>query len=355
METSRFRDHLSDYLESRLPAGEQDAVEAHLAASPDARAELAALREVWTGLDEWAKTPPSDPPMFFRDNVLSAVERTGTRKGYWSGGQAKLSVWERIFPSTGRLVFASGLVGGVVIVVGFLAANSALTVSGPVRVANVTMPLARMASGLVLPYAGQVAENDKADAAPRLVISTSHTLTPDAHAVCDFTFWLENATQGSARFTVVGDKTVPGLATEPGKTFDYAGLSGSAARTLRVPLDAGKPTALAIQVRWKATGTEHERYLFVPTSVAATAEGAVSGPSPAFTLADMPLLDALQQVATATRVPITLEDVPNPEALRARIAMDGKENTSVALRRALEPLGLRVSRSPAGVLVTADR
>ncbi|MBC8139064.1 MAG: hypothetical protein H8F28_24590 [Fibrella sp.] len=352
MDTSRFRDNLSDYVENRLPAGAKSEVETHLATSPEARADLAALKEVWHGLDDWAKTPVEEPPMFFRDNVMSAVERTGTRRGYWSGeNRAKSSVWERLFPNTGRLVFAAGI-GGVVAVAGFLATTNALTPDTPAQMASIRTPLSRVASGLVLPYDGQVAENDTADAAPRLVISTGRTLTPDAHTVCDFTFWLENAAQGSARFTVIGANTVPGITPDANKTFNYAGISGSAAQTLRIPFDAQKPYALALKVRWTAIGSAHERYLFVPTGSTAITEGTAPAPSPAFTTAEMPLLDALQQVATVTGTPITLEDVPDTATLRVRVAADGKESVSVALRRSLSPLGLRVSRSPAGVLIT---
>lgn len=352
MEKSRFRDNLSDYLENRLPAGAKSELETHLVASPEAQADLASLKEVWQGLDDWAKNPVEEPPMFFRDNIMAAVERTGTRRGYWSGdNQAKASVWEKLFPNSGRLVFAAGI-GGVVAVAGFLVATNALTPNAPAQLASVGTPLSKVASGLVLPYAGQVAENDTADAAPRLVISTGRTLTPDAHTVCDFTFWLENATQGSARFTVIGDNTVPGLAPDPNKIFNYAGISGSAAQTLRVPFDAQKPSALALKVRWTAMGSAHERYLFVPTGATAITESTVPTPSPAFTTAEMPLTDALQQVATATNTPITMEDVSGIESLRVRVSADGKESVSVALRRSLSPLGLRVSRSPAGVLVT---
>ncbi|MBC7806351.1 MAG: zf-HC2 domain-containing protein [Akkermansiaceae bacterium] len=352
METSRFRDNLSDYIENRLPAGARGEVDAHLAASPEAQSDLADLKEVWQGLDSWAKTPDAEPPMFFRDNVLSAVERTGTRRGYWNGeSRAKSSVWERLFPNAGRLVFAAG-VGGVVAVAGFLVATDALNPVTPAQLASVGTPLSRVASGLVLPYAGQVVENDTADVAPRLVISTGRTLTPDAHTVCDFTFWLENAPQGSARFTVVGESTVPGVASSANKTFNYAGISGSAAQTLRVPFDAQKPSALTLKVRWTAIGSAHERYLFVPTSSTAITESASFVPPPPFTTSEMPLLDALQQVATVTSTPITLEDAPGTDALRVRVSADGKESVSVALRRSLSPLGLRVSRSPAGILIT---
>ncbi len=350
MEISRFRDTLSDYVEDRLPAGAKGEVEKHLAASPEAQSELAALKAVWQGLDTWAQTPGEEPPMFFRDNVLSAVERTGTRRGYWNGEKgATGSIWERMFPNTGRLVFAAGI-GGVVAVAGFLVATNALVAPDAQMqlAARVGSPLSGVAGGLVLPYAGQVAENDMADAAPRLVISTGRTLTPDAHTVCDFTFWLENAAQGSARFTVLGDNTAPGA----GETRNFAGISGGAAQTLRVPFDAQKPSALALKVRWTAIGSAHERYLFVPTSATAITDGTVAVPSPAFTTPEMPLLDALSQVATATGTAITLEDVPGVESLRIRLSADGKESVSVALRRSLEPLGLRVSRSPAGVLIT---
>lgn len=351
METSRFRDNLSDYLENRLPLGAKSEMETYLAASPEARADLAALKAVWDGLEDWSKAPAEEPPMFFRDNVLSAVERTGTRRGYWSGeSRTKSSVWERLFPNAGRLAFAAGI-GGVVAVAGFLVATNALAPNAPGQLAEVGTPLARAASGLVLPYAGQVAENDTADAAPRLVISTGRTLTPDAHTVCDFTFWLENAPQGSARFTVIGNGSVPGLAAEADKTYNYAGIAGSAAQTLRVPFDAQKPSALALKVRWTAIGAAHERYLFVPTSTAAIMEGTAPTPAPAFTTAEMSLRDVLQQVATITNTPITLEDVSGADSLRARVAADGKETVSVALRRSLSPLGLRVSRSPAGVLI----
>lgn len=348
MDTNRFRDNLSDYMENRLSAAERGAMDAYLSASPDAQADATTLNETLSALRDWGTAPGEEPPLFFRDNVMSAIERTGTRSSYWNTAQSPVPLWERLFPNMGRLAFAAGA-GGIVAVAGFLVATNALTPASGLPVATVGASLSRVATGLVLPYMGQVAENDVADVAPRLVISTGRTLTPDAHTAYDFAFWLENAERGSAKFTVLGGAGEPGL-PDAGKTFSYAGIPGGAARTVRVAFDAPKPSALAIKVRWTAAGVAHERYLFVPTSPAPQAEGAAVAST--FTLAEMPLIDALKQVATETNTAITLEEVPNPALLRARIAADGKESVSVALRRGLEPLGLRVSRSPAGVLVT---
>ena len=352
MEISRFRDNLSDYLENRLPVSERKAMEAHLIASPEARADLATLKDTWQGLDSWAKTSTPEPPMFFRDNVLSAIERSSTRRGQWGGSQqTQQTIWERLFPNTGRLAFAAG-VGGLVAIAGFLVTNTLLTPNASLQVAGVGTPIAGIASGLILPYAGQVAENDTAEAIPRLVISTGRTLTPDAHSVCEFTFWLENTPQGSARFTVLGDNP-SSSGGDAGKIFNYPGLSSSGAQTLRVPFDTQKASALALKVRWTASGYVHDRYLFVPTSATTITENSVAVIPSAFTLAEMPLTDALQKVAMATNVPVTVENISAVETLRAQISADGKETVSMALRRSLAPLGLRVSRSSSGILVTA--
>jgi len=66
----------------------------------------------------------------------------------------------------------------------------------------------------------------------------------------------------------------------------------------------------------------------------------------------MPLLDALREVTVRTGVPITVEDVANMDTIRVAFSANGKESVSVALRRGLSSYGLRVSRSPAGILIT---
>lgn len=349
MDTSRFQDNLSDYLENRLTPTEAGAMDAHIAASPPAKAEVAALRETWEDLGEWAKAGESDVPMFFRDNVLSTIERTGTRRGYFCGEKANLSVWERLFPSPGRLAFAASI-GGLVAVAGFLVATNALTPQGQTLATTASLTTTVPSGNAVLPGANLIATNNADETAPRLMVTSGRTLTPEALTACDFTFWLENAPRGSAKFTVLGAGGA-GL-PDAGKTFSYSGMASGAAQTLRVPYDGQTNAALAVKVRWTATGSAHERYLFVPTTPPALTDSAVTTRLPAFTLAEMPLLDALKQVAIQTNTAITLEETPGAATLRARVSADGKETVAVALRRAVEPLGLRVSRSPSGLLVS---
>jgi hypothetical protein len=199
-----------------------------------------------------------------------------------------------------------------------------------------------------------VVESDAVEATPRFVISTGRTLTPDASHVCEFTFWLENARQGSARFTVLNDGNNVG--TSEAQTFRYIGLSDKTAQTLRIPFDPMKTASMALQVRWTAMGAAHNRFLVVPTNASAItgANEAAAGSTPpsAFTLSEMPLMDALKEVTARTDVPITVEDVQNTDSLRVAFDANGKESVSSVLRRGLAPLGLRVSRSPAGVLIT---
>ena len=343
MDTNGFREQLSDYVENRLSAADRAAVDAHLLGSADARAELAALRAVLRDLGEWGAAPAPDAPMFFRDNVLSAVERTGTRRGGWLGEKSP-SLLERWFPNAGRLALAAGF-GGIAAVGGFLLANgrTANQTSGAPIVGTVLPPTARLPN--VLPYAGEVAASDPADAAPRFVISAGRTLTPDAHPVCDLTFWLENATQGSARFALAGSG-----APEPLKSV---ALTAHGAQTLRVPLDGiAAPGSLAVSVHWTAVGSAHDRFVFVPVGASSVSVGA--NPA-AFTLAEMPLVSALKEMTARTGVPATLDDVPNAANLRVTLSANGTESASVALRRALAPLHLTVSRSPGGVLVSAAK
>lgn len=353
MDIRLFQDNLSDYVENRLTPEGKAAMDAHVAVSPEAKAEVAALRETWNGLDEWASKSESDVPMFFRDNVLSTIERTGERRGYFGDREARLSVWERLFPNPGRLAFAAGM-GGLVAVTGFLVATNALTPQGQAPVTTAALTRITPGGGAVLPGANQVADSNAAEAAPRLLITSGRTLTPEALTACDFTFWLENAPRGSAKFTVLGAIGAAGL-PDAGKTFAYSGMANGAVQTLRIPYDGQQNAALALKVRWTATGSAHERYLFVPTAPPVIVESAVSARLRAFTLAEMPLVDALKQVAIQTNTAITLEGVPGVETLRAHVSADGNETVAIALRRAVEPLGLQVSRSPSGLLVSPAR
>lgn len=332
MNCNHWRDQASDYIEGNLSAGAMAAVRAHLASCDACRSEEATLRTLWRELNV---LPEPEPPMFFRDNVLAAVERQGTRKGWYSYEPRETSWFNRLFPSGSR-VFGATLAG-----VG-IAAAAALVIFLPTinggNTGGQTEANIGGGAGVILPYAGETADTNAEEAQARLIISSAQTLLPDASTACDFTFWLENAEKGTATFTLVGDK-----AQTPYRFMD---LKEAKRNILRVPfdIDKGVPT-VGVAVRWTGNGQRHNKYLLVPTATdSVTPREEVQ----AFGLPEQPLVDAMREVSARYGVPITLEDVPAD----TRIAIYARgEKVSQTLRRQLEPLGLRVVRSTSGILI----
>lgn len=343
MNCTRWRELASDYIEGALPPDTAAAVRAHLDGCAECRADEVALRTITRELNV---LPQVDPPMFFRENVLSAIERQSTRPilsdqparvAPPSAARPTGSVWTRLFPNIGRLALGTTLAGAAAAAV--LYALLAPTHSGNSPMIAEMAPAARFTG--VLPGSGEYSDTKAEEEAPRLTVSRSEVSLPGGPAY-EFQFKLENAEHGTARFNLIGDT----------KSYYFNEIKSGQPRSLQVPFAAadGKNT-ISLHASWTANGQTHSKYLFVPVPVAST-NPAVPAQSPqerqSFGLPEMSVTDAARELSSRYGRAVTLEDVPEDQ----RITLYARDETAASvLRNYLEGQKLRVTASPSGILV----
>jgi hypothetical protein len=319
----------SDYIEGTLEtAAAADAMRRHAVECANCRADEASLRSLSRELNV---LPDVDPPLFFRENLISAIERgdQGAKRPVTG------SFWQSMFPRLGRTAVGTLIAGGACAAVLWSMAFPRPGTGGASYV--VGGPLVGLLPGL----SGDSADTINADKEPaRLRIGRVTTVLPEDGPVYDFSLWLENADKGTARFQLVGDN----------HNYRFNLGSGMAPQTLRVPLAAaqGKST-IDLAVRWTADGKSHLKYLFVPVP---RADDRVVERKQSFGLPESTMIESAKQIAARYGTPVTLEDLPETVA-GERIMMDARNETaSEVLRRNLAGRDLKIMVSGAGVLVT---
>jgi hypothetical protein len=320
----------SDYIEGTLDTpATADAMRRHAAECADCRTDEALLRSLSR---EMNVLPGVEPPLFFRENLISAIERgdQGAKR------PVAESFWQTLFPRLGRTALGTLVAGGACAAVLWSIVLPRTTVGGSSYISG--GPLVGLLPGL---------SGDSADAAtaqkepPRLRIGRVTTVLPEDGPVYDFSLWLENADKGTARFQLVGDKHY----------YRFNLGSGMAPQTLRVPLAAARGNSTVdLAVRWTADGKSHAKYLFVPVP---RTDDRVVERKQSFGLPESTIIESAKQIAARYSTPVTLEDLP--EAIAGeRVMMDARyETASEVLRRNLAGRNLKVMVSGAGVLVTA--
>jgi hypothetical protein len=298
----------------------------HLDACADCRADEAALRTLCRELNV---LPEVDPPLFFRDNVMTAIERQNAQS-------TPSGPWWKMLPQLSRLAVGTALTTGA-------AAVLVWSVMQPTRQQGAnnhqaSAPIASSSSLLnLLPGANA---DTVAKATPRLRIARVTTVDPESDGPAyDFSLWMENVSHGTARFRLVGD--------DAKRNYRFNLSEGSAPSTLRVPFAAvsGKDT-LDLEVLWTANSETHTRQLFVPLPE----EG---DPLPetrqSFGLPEGNLMQVGQQIAARYGVPVTLDDVP--QDLRVSVASRGETALETLQRNLSGHTNLRVSETKAGLLI----
>ena len=330
MDCKNWREMASDYIEGTLenPAT-ADAMRRHASECADCRTDEALLRSLSRELNV---LPVVEPPLFFRENLISAIERgdQGAKRPVTE------SFWKNLFPRLGRTAFGTLVVGGVcaallwsVIVLPRHTTGGAGYIAGG--------PLVGLLPG-ISGDSGDTASSQKEP--PRLRIGRVTTVLPEDGPVYDFSLWLENADKGTARFQLVGDK----------HNYRFNLGSGMTAQTLRVPLAAARGSStIDLAVLWTADGKSHTKYLFVPVP---RTDDHVVDRKQSFGLPESTMLDSAKQVAARYGTPVTLEDLPS-EISSERVMLNARNETaSEVLRRNLQGRKLNVTVSGAGVLVT---
>lgn len=307
---------------------------AHVQSCAACRADESVLRVLWR---EMNVLPTVDTPLFFRDNVIARIEREETERG---GAARRGSFWQMLLPQLGRVALGTALTGGCVAAVAYtLLLPTLVPNNGPTAFPAAAATRAAAPLAVLLPDSAEPGEA-AAEAAevPHLRIERVTTLLPGDGPVYDLSFWLENASQGTVRFRLLGDK----------ESYRFA-LRGDTHEKLRVPMEAaqGRDT-IALVVSWVADGEAHTRYLLIPVP---RQDRASAAERQSFGLPEATVLDTARAIAGRYGVPITLEDIPEDGSRVAVTAVD--ETAMQTLRRHFKNrTDLRLSLSRAGILIT---
>ena len=329
MDCNRWREMASDFNEGALPETMRELMSRHIDTCVDCRETQDSVAALTRELNV---LPSVDPPLFFRENVIAAIERQKLERR--SGWQALF--WGRdraVSANVGRIALGTLLAGG---------AAAAVCWSVLLPGSSGALKRANMPAGLVAPLGGLLpgGSTSAMGARPDLQVTRVTTMTPGNGAAYDLSFWLVNADRGVANWRFVGDP----------KSYTFA-LSGNAPQTARVPYTAaqGKDT-VALAVRWTADAVSHTRYLVLPVADAQIgAPVRVPDAHQSFALPEEGIVDAVRQVSGRFGVPVTLEDVP--DSLRVVVTAQD-ESAAQAMKRSLAAAGVDVAESPAGIRMT---
>lgn len=319
MTCEQWRESASEYIEGTLGASAQQVMETHLRGCASCQADEAALRAVCRELNV---LPSVDPPLFFRENVLAAIEReqkAKAEKGWWR----RLSHLGKV---AGATALAGGAIGAVAVAVYLPTLQKQNANSTPIARGDLTSGSSRLLPG---------ADAQAHDVLPRLRITRASTMIAGRGPAFSFSVWLENAEHGMARFRLIGD--------EQDYRFD---LTSNTPRTLQVPFSVtGENKTLDLQVFWTADGQSHTRHLFVPVPRANNKDAEARQ---SFGLPTGDVASVAREIAARYNVPVTVEDAP----ASTDIQVTARDETALeTLQRQITTRGLRVSESQAGLLI----
>jgi hypothetical protein len=161
---------------------------------------------------------------------------------------------------------------------------------------------------------------------------------------------LENAESGTVRIRLNNDKSQE-------RQDQRLHLFGTNQEVLIAPFDvvqahegneepSAPPTApMDLHLFWTANAQSHERRLLVPV---AKPGDKLPEAQQSFGLPEGDVASVAREIAARYGRPVTLDDVP----AHVRVQVTARQETAVeTLRRHLQPLGLRVSDTKAGLLV----
>lgn len=340
--SEQWRDMASDYLEGALSEQDRIAVEAHLSGNSESARECAQLRVMLRDLND---LPAVEPPLFFRDNLISRIEATERQRGL------SPSFWEWL-PRLGRTSLGTLAAAGAGFALAYMVLQPQMQTPPNRLVGNDKFSLSKRGDALspllvVLPGRANDAPAQSRPQ-PRLNVGRVVTLTNNEPAY-DFSIWLDNADNAAVRLQFLDD-------TEPHRFT----LAGRRPQTVRVPFSrAGADGVLALRLTWAAEGATRVKYLLIPTPIrdgnAATARPALTTPTvtaiQSFGLPEASVAESARLVAARYNTSITLEDVAKDGRLvRVSAANETAEQT---LRRHLKPLGFVVGASGDGILVSS--
>ncbi|MDX1931150.1 MAG: zf-HC2 domain-containing protein [Capsulimonadales bacterium] len=315
IDCKKWRELASDYIEGTLPAEMRDTLSAHLAGCARCRQDEVALRSIARELNV---LPETDPPLFFRENVMAAIERQGVRSAS--------NPWQWLLDNYRRPTVSGPLTAAFAVVIGLAVWLPRGGGSSDVR----------QAAGITAPELAPSPEPIRR--APELKITRITTVLPGEGAAWDFSFHLANAESGSVRFKVGSvDQEYPFR------------MNGALPQTLRIsPAVLADKKLLELRANWTADGVMHTRTLFLPV----VNEGQ---PMPdarqSFGLPEATLVDSAREIALRYGQPIILDDVAQDQVVRLTAKDESAEDT---LRRQMTPMGLTVEMTSDGLVVESS-
>lgn len=348
MDCGRVGELASEYVENALPGALARAVAVHEAGCEACRRDLSALRAVWAELDA---LPPVEPPLFFRENVLAAIERAQPQRR---------TSWQQWIPSLGRVALGTAATGLAVAAVAWTLLLPGANAPAGTRGATIS----RVNGG----GGARPAGSHGVASAPRLVIAQAAVADPAYGPYYEFVPRLEGAQTGTVRIhllssapepqvssdtarpAVAAPSPLPLLPVSPEKTPVTARFvlgEREPISTLRVAFGRVRADdCIGLYVYWTAEGAAHRTFLFAPVPPLAP-DGSVAAPAAdlrqTFALPPMSLPEVARTLAVRYGQAITLDNVPAAVAGRSVTVSGRNETLAEALARSLAGTGLTVS------------
>jgi hypothetical protein len=318
MNDEKWLELASEYIEGTLHPEMHEKVRVYLTENKQAQKEEQELRGI---LQELGTMPEVDPPMFFRENLMKALE------AQTKAAQEKKPWWQLT-----RFMQGSLVVGG---------AFAALTL------------------GILLPQLNnQPGEGNMAEASlgkslapptmtgsalPEAIVNATNTANTTPAQIRVTQGILKDKNRYEFALTLSQSKSAFVRIEVPGREAQVATLNENATQAIQVEPDANA-SVLHLGIRWTSAGNSQEKQFYLPTG-AGTAKPTWSNPGEGSTLDK-----ALMNLVAYYGKPVTVENV-DTHAVRVPTLVQ-EAGLQQTLSERLAPMGLIVTQSNDGVIIT---
>jgi hypothetical protein len=312
MNDEKWLELASEYIEGTLSPEMHEKVRVYLTENKQAQKEEQELRGI---LQELGTLPEVDPPMFFRENLMKALE------AQTQAAQQKKPWWQLTRFMQGSLV-AGGAFAALALL-GILVPQLRQSEGVKADEASVTKPLLiPTVKGAPLPEASTTAP-------AQLRVTLGMVDGTNTAKQYEFALTLTNSQSARVRIEV------------PGREAQVAVLKENTTQAVRVEPDANA-SVLNFSIRWSSAGTSQEKQFYLPTSANKTAW---SNPGEGNTLDNV-----LTNLVAHYGKPVTVENIDTKAVRVPTLVQEPELQQTLATR--LAPMGLTVTQSNDGVIIT---
>jgi hypothetical protein len=307
----------SEYIEGTLPPEMHEKVRVYLESNEQARKEEQELRGI---LLELSALPEVDPPMFFRENLMKALEAQA------ESAQQKKPWWQLT-----RFMQRSLIAGGAFAAVSLVVLVPQLNKSPDKAVSEASLGGKTLAVPTIIgaPLPENKFGNSVAKATSPAQLRVTQGLTKDRKQY-EFSLTLSDSPSAMVQVEV------------PGREAQTTTLKDKVAQAIQVEPDAGKPV-LNLGIRWASAGVSQEKQFYVPVNKGD--KTAWRNPGEGSTLDA-----ALTNLVAFYGKPVTVENVDTKAVRVPTLVQEANLERTLASR--LTPLGLTVTSSNDGVIIT---